>query len=55
LFYPWSMIVVLILYSMFLIITLITAFIPSLIGMALTASGTLYYFKYVKQRVKSEN
>ena len=43
LFYPWSMIIVLLLYTSFLIITLITAFIPSLIGFALTFSGTLFY------------
>jgi len=49
LFYPWSMIVVLILYVAFLAITLITAFIPSLIGIALTASGTFYYFWKVRK------
>ena len=43
LFYPWSMIIVLLLYTSFLIITLITAFIPSLVGFALTFSGTLFY------------
>ena len=48
LLYPWSMIVVLILYSAFLIITFITAFIPSMIGLTLTASGTFYYMKKVK-------
>ena len=48
LLYPWSMIVVLILYSSFLVITLITAFIPSLLGIALTFSGTFYYLKKVK-------
>ncbi|MEC7729993.1 MAG: amino acid permease, partial [Candidatus Neomarinimicrobiota bacterium] len=48
LFYPWSMIIVLLLYSVFLIITLITAFVPSLAGIVLTASGTLYYLKKVK-------
>ena len=48
LFYPWSMIIVLLLYSVFLIITLITAFVPSLVGIVLTASGTLYYLKKVK-------
>ena len=48
LFYPWSMIIVLLLYSAFLIITLITAFVPSLAGIVLTASGTLYYLKKVK-------
>lgn len=50
LFYPWSMIIVLILYSAFLVITLITAFIPSLIGIALTASGTFYYLWKVRGR-----
>ena len=48
LFYPWSMLIVLILYSAFLIITLITAFVPSLIGIAFTASGTIYYVFKVK-------
>ena len=48
LFYPWSMIIVLILYTSVLLITLITAFIPSLIGLALTASGTFYYLKIIK-------
>jgi len=51
LLYPWSMILVLLLYSAFLIITLITAFIPSLIGFALTATGSIYYyFKVLKPR-----
>jgi len=49
LFYPWSMIIVLILYSAFFIITMITAFIPSIIGIALTATGTFYYLWKVKQ------
>ena len=50
LFYPWSMFVVIVLYTVFLIITLITAFIPSLIGFALTATGAIYYyFKVVKK------
>jgi amino acid transporter len=46
--YPWSMIVVLILYFSFLIITLITAFIPSLVGIVLTFSGTFYYKYKIK-------
>ena len=49
LFYPWSMIIVLFLYSAFFIITLVTAFIPSLIGILLTGSGTFYYLWKVKQ------
>ena len=48
LFYPWSMIIVLLLYSSFFIITLITAFIPSIIGFALTLSGTFFYRKISK-------
>jgi len=44
LFYPWSMIVVIVLYCAFLLITLITAFIPSIIGFALTATGAVYYY-----------
>ena len=50
LLYPWSMIFVLILYSSFLVITLITAFIPSLVGLTLTFSGTFYYLKKVKNK-----
>ncbi len=51
LLYPWSMFIVIALYSVFLIITLITAFIPSLIGFALTATGSIYYyFKVFKPR-----
>ena len=49
LFYPWSMILVLLLYCAFLLISLITAFIPSLIGICLTASGTFYYLWKVKK------
>lgn len=44
LLYPWSMYIVVILYSAFLLITLITAFIPSLIGIALTGTGSIYYY-----------
>lgn len=47
-FYPWSMIIVIILYVSFLILTLITAFVPSMIGIALTATGTIYYLRKVK-------
>jgi len=43
LFYPWSMILVIVLYLSFLVMTLITAFIPSMIGILLTVSGTFYY------------
>ena len=47
-FYPWSMIIVLVLYISFLILTIITAFVPSMIGIALTATGTIYYMRKVK-------
>ena len=43
LFYPWSMILVILLYLSFLLLTLITAFIPSMVGILLTVSGTFYY------------
>jgi APA family basic amino acid/polyamine antiporter len=49
LLYPWSMYIVLILYFSFLIITLITAFIPSMFGLVLTFSGTFYYLHKVKK------
>ena len=50
-FYPWSMIIVIALYSSFLIITFITALIPSLIGIGLTATGVIYYYyKVIRKR-----
>ena len=47
-FYPISMIVVLVLYISFLLLTLITAPIPSLLGIGLTATGSIYYFRKVR-------
>ncbi len=47
--YPTSMIVVLILYTSFLILTLITAPLPSLLGIGLTATGTIYYMRKVRK------
>jgi len=44
-FYPWSVIIIILLYSMFFIITLITALLPSLLGICLTATGLLYYYR----------
>ena len=46
--YPTSMIVVLVLYTSFLILTLITAPIPSLLGIGLTATGSVYYLKKMR-------
>jgi hypothetical protein len=43
------MIIVLVLYSSFLVLTLITAPIPSLLGIGLTATGTIYYVKKIKK------
>ena len=42
--YPWSLVGILAIYLAFLVITFITAFVPSLIGLALTASGGVYYY-----------
>ena len=43
--YPFSLILVLIIQIWFMIITLITAFIPSLLGIILTCSGLFYYYR----------
>jgi len=42
--YPVTLILVLIIQVAFMIITLITAFIPSLVGIALTCTGLIYYY-----------
>ncbi|MEK7704650.1 MAG: APC family permease, partial [Myxococcota bacterium] len=41
--YPWGLIIVLALYGSFFILTLVTAFVPSIIGLGLTATGLIYY------------
>ena len=46
--YPTSMIIVLVLYSSFLLLTFVTAPISSLLGIGLTATGSIYYFKKVR-------
>jgi len=43
--YPYSTIIVIGIYMVFFIITLITAFLPSLFGLILTFSGLIYYYK----------
>ncbi|MEN8180891.1 MAG: APC family permease, partial [Pseudomonadota bacterium] len=49
--YPWSLIGILIFYVFFLGITIKTAFVPSLIGLGLTATGSVYYyFKVVRKQ-----
>lgn len=47
--YPWSVYIILAVYAVFFVITIWTALIPSLIGLALTATGApYYYFKVVR-------
>ncbi|MBC8184757.1 amino acid permease [candidate division KSB1 bacterium] len=43
--YPFTLIFVLIIHLWFMVVTLITAFIPSLIGIVLTSTGLLYYYR----------
>ncbi|MBN1154987.1 amino acid permease [candidate division KSB1 bacterium] len=43
--YPFTLIIVLIIQIWFMITTLITAFIPSLLGILLTSTGLLYYYR----------
>jgi basic amino acid/polyamine antiporter, APA family len=50
--YPFPLIVVLIIQITFMITTLITAFIPSLIGLCLTATGLIYYYWFVPEEAK---
>lgn len=47
-FYPWSIVTVLALLSAYLVITMITAFVPSMLGLALTSSGMIYYHRKIK-------
>ena len=44
-FYPISVILVIGIYAAFFVFTIVTAFIPSMIGFALTSSGLLYYYR----------
>ncbi|MFC1669640.1 APC family permease [Spirochaetota bacterium] len=52
--YPYSLIVIIIVYAAFLVITLITAFIPSLLGLLLTSSGLIYYFTKIKKKEQTK-
>ncbi len=47
--YPVTLIIVLVIQVWFLITTIITAFIPSLIGAILTCSGLFYYYGVLKK------
>ncbi len=51
-FYPYSLVIILVIYLVFLVITLITAFKASLLGLLLTSSGLIYY--YGKRRTFSK-
>ncbi len=50
--YPYTLILVLLIEAMFLIFTLMTSFVPSLLGVLLTSTGLLYYKFAVPDRVK---
>jgi APA family basic amino acid/polyamine antiporter len=41
--YPYTLILILLIEAMFLVFTLVTSFIPSLLGVLLTSTGLLYY------------
>lgn len=45
--YPLTLILVLLIQGTFMLVTLITAFLPSLLGIALTLTGLIYYRFYV--------
>lgn len=48
--YPWSLIIVFVIYATFFVITLMTTLVPSLIGLGLTATGSIYYYFYIYKR-----
>jgi amino acid transporter len=50
--YPFTLILVLLIHCTFLVVTLVTAFIPSLLGIALTMSGLIYYQFFVPGEAK---
>jgi basic amino acid/polyamine antiporter, APA family len=48
--YPVTLIIVLLIQLTFMIVTITTAFIPSLLGVLLTSSGLIYYHLYVPKK-----
>lgn len=50
--YPFTLIIVLLIHLGFMITTLYTAFIPSMLGILLTASGMIYYRFFVPAEAK---
>lgn len=53
--YPVTLIIVLLIQATFMIVTLVTAFIPSLLGIALTLSGLIYYYFSVPREIKQSS
>ena len=52
--YPFTLIIVLLIHIWFMLVTLITALIPSLIGIILTSTGLVYYYRNdIKTRIKT--
>jgi basic amino acid/polyamine antiporter, APA family len=53
--YPVTLIIVLLIQVTFMVVTLVTAFIPSLLGIVLTLSGLIYYHFSVPREVKNSS
>ena len=53
--YPYTLIIVLLIQAAFMLTTLFTAFVPSLLGIALTLSGLIYYRFQVPAGAKRVN
>jgi len=51
--YPFTLIIVLLIQLTFMVVTLYTAFIPSLLGILLTATGLIYYYFCVPENIKN--
>jgi APA family basic amino acid/polyamine antiporter len=49
--YPYSLIIILIIYILYFFLTVITAFVPTLIGLLFTSTGLIYYYKIAKKRL----
>lgn len=47
--YPWSMIITIAFFMIYLLITFITAFTASLMGIALTMTGLIYYYLVISK------
>lgn len=52
--YPYTLAIVIFIQLAFMIATLVTALIPSLLGIALTATGLIYYKYAVPEKVKKD-